>query len=176
MRIFYETIRELELIDTPLSNAKYKWSNFTVSTIFCRLDRFLFSNKWKESFPFVLQSSLVHNVLDHMPIMLDTKHKSWEPSPFRFDNSWLSFKEFNEKVKEWWELKEDIGIGGYKFLTEHKELKPIVREWDKEHKQKIRGEKLKLQEQIHSLDYMEGGSEYGRGGRFGEFLSMKKYH
>ena len=46
MKSFDELLRELGLVDPPLRNAKYTWSNFRDHPICCRLDRFLFSVQW----------------------------------------------------------------------------------------------------------------------------------
>ncbi|KAL7212903.1 hypothetical protein ACSBR2_015574 [Camellia fascicularis] len=43
-------IRESELVDPPLFNAKFTWSNLQENLVCCRLDRFLFSLGW-EMFP-----------------------------------------------------------------------------------------------------------------------------
>ena len=42
MRTFDELLRELGLVDPPLRNAKFTWSNFREQTVCCRLDRFMF--------------------------------------------------------------------------------------------------------------------------------------
>lgn len=50
MRCFDSLINELELIDPPILNAKYTWSNFRDIPICCRLDRFLFTEGWMTLF------------------------------------------------------------------------------------------------------------------------------
>lgn len=46
MNCFDSLIRDLELYDPPLSNAKFTWPNLRVSPICCRLDIFLFLGGW----------------------------------------------------------------------------------------------------------------------------------
>ncbi|RVX22403.1 hypothetical protein CK203_012704 [Vitis vinifera] len=46
MRCFDEFIRESGLLDPPLRNAAFTWSNMQVDPICKRLDRFLFSSEW----------------------------------------------------------------------------------------------------------------------------------
>lgn len=41
MRDFDSFIRECELIDLPLNNARFTWSNLQENRVCCRLDRFL---------------------------------------------------------------------------------------------------------------------------------------
>lgn len=50
MEMFYEVIGELELIDPPLANAQFTWSNFCEDPICYCLDRFLFSAGWEDLF------------------------------------------------------------------------------------------------------------------------------
>ncbi|RVW90710.1 Transposon TX1 uncharacterized 149 kDa protein [Vitis vinifera] len=51
MRDFDSFIRESELLDPPLRNASFTWSNMQESPVCKRLDRFLYSNEWGSSFP-----------------------------------------------------------------------------------------------------------------------------
>ena len=60
MRDFDGFIRDCELVDPPLWNAPFTWSNMQESLVCKRLDRFLYSNEWEHFFP---QS--LHEVPDH---------------------------------------------------------------------------------------------------------------
>ena len=51
MRDFDSFIRECELLDPPLRNASFTWSNLQESPVCKRLDRFLYSNEWGQLFP-----------------------------------------------------------------------------------------------------------------------------
>ena len=51
MRDFDSFIRECELLDPPLRNASFTWSNMQESPVCMRLDRFLYSNEWGLLFP-----------------------------------------------------------------------------------------------------------------------------
>ena len=58
MRCFDIFIRESGLLDPPLSNAAFTWSNMQVDPICKRLDRFLFSSEWDSFFSQSLQEAL----------------------------------------------------------------------------------------------------------------------
>ena len=58
MRCFDEFIRESGLLDPPLRNAAFMWSNMQVVPIYKRLDRFLFSSKWDSFFSQSFQEAL----------------------------------------------------------------------------------------------------------------------
>ncbi|RVW12831.1 hypothetical protein CK203_113433 [Vitis vinifera] len=89
MRDFDSFIRECELLDPPLRNASFTWSNMQESPVCKRLDRFLYSNEWGLLFPQGLQEALIRRTSDHWPIVMDTNPFMWGPTPFRFENMWL---------------------------------------------------------------------------------------
>ena len=59
MKDFDGFIRECELLDSPLQNAPFTWSNTQESPVCKRLDRFLYSNEWEHHFPQSLQEALL---------------------------------------------------------------------------------------------------------------------
>ena len=79
-------IRESELIDPPLNNASFTWSNLQAVPIRKRLDRFLFSNEWECAFPQSRQKALPRWASDHNTISLGTNPFKWGSTPFRFEN------------------------------------------------------------------------------------------
>ena len=50
MKDFDSFIRECELLDPPLQNSSFTWSNLQESPVYKRLDRFLYSNEWRQLF------------------------------------------------------------------------------------------------------------------------------
>ena len=44
-------VGESDLIDLPLGNASFTWSNMQDSPICKSLDSFLYSNEWEQRFP-----------------------------------------------------------------------------------------------------------------------------
>ncbi|RVW78875.1 LINE-1 retrotransposable element ORF2 protein [Vitis vinifera] len=105
MRRFDEFIRESGLLDPPLRNAAFTWSNMQVDPICKRLDRFLFSAEWDSFFSQNIQEALPRWTSDHSPICLETNPFMWGPTPFRFENMWLLHPEFKEKFRDWWILR-----------------------------------------------------------------------
>lgn len=51
MALFSDLINNLEVIDLPLSNQTYTWSNMQQRPTLAKLDRFLVSTEWDLSFP-----------------------------------------------------------------------------------------------------------------------------
>lgn len=126
MRQFNLLTEELELRDPILLNAKYTWSNFRETPICCRLDRFLWTVGWEEMYPKIRQEALVRIVSDHYPIIIDSNPPKWSPIPFRFENIWLDYPNFQTIVQEWWSQMETEGWEGYKMMQKLKGLKNML--------------------------------------------------
>ena len=77
MRCFDEFIRESGLLDPPLRNAAFTWSNMQVVPICKRLDRFLFSSEWNSFFSQSFQEALPRWTSYHSPICLETNPLKW---------------------------------------------------------------------------------------------------
>ena len=123
MRCFDEFIRESGLLDPPLRNAAFTWSNMQVDPICKRLDRFLFSAEWDSFFSQNIQEALPRWTSDHSPICLETNPFMWGPTPFRFENMWLLHPEFKEKFRDWWQECMVEGWEGHKFMRKLKFVK-----------------------------------------------------
>ncbi|KAM1060262.1 hypothetical protein TB1_024191 [Malus domestica] len=156
MRIFNQFIQDSELIDPNLLNAQFTWSNFREETVCRRLDRFLFSGGWEESFPHARQKALARVTSDHCPIELDTSKVTWGPGPFRFENSWLQHPDFRNNLKEWWLSAIVEGWEGYKFSSKLKIIKKKLQSWSKE----VFGDTERNLKEAHAkleeIDFKEG--------------------
>ncbi|RVW37380.1 hypothetical protein CK203_087736 [Vitis vinifera] len=130
MRRFDEFIRESGLLDPPLRNAAFTWSNMQVDPICKRLDRFLFSSEWDSFFFQNIQEALPRWTSDHSPICLETNPFMWGPTPFRFENMWLLHPEFKEKFRDWWQECTVEGWEGHKFMRKLKFIKSKLKEWN----------------------------------------------
>ncbi|RVW72586.1 hypothetical protein CK203_060085 [Vitis vinifera] len=131
MRDFDNFIRESELLDPPLRNASFTWSNMQESPVCKRLDRFLYSNEWGQLFPQGIQETLIRRISDHWPIALDTNPFMWGPTPFRFENMWLHHPSFKENFRNWWRGFQGNGWEGHKFMRRLQFVKAKVKEWNK---------------------------------------------
>ena len=131
LRDFDSFIRECNLRDIPLSNARFTWSARRHYTIASRLDRFLFSPPWEDVFPDLVQESLPHHGSDHFPIVLESCKVTWGPPPFRFENMWCNHHFFIPFVKEVWNSASVEGWEGFKFMRKLKILKDNLKEWNK---------------------------------------------
>lgn len=70
MLLFNELISELALIDPPMMNQQFTWSNMQQNPVLARLDRFLISTEWDQDFPLSKVVALPRVTSDHCPILL----------------------------------------------------------------------------------------------------------
>jgi hypothetical protein len=65
-REFKILVDELAMIDIPLKERHYTWSNGAVME---KLDMFLISSQWNDMFPTITQKALPNMASDHCPLM-----------------------------------------------------------------------------------------------------------
>ena len=103
MMNFSDFIFELELIDLPLFDGQFTWSNNQDPPSKSRIDRFLLSTDWEDQFSHMVQKALPRFVSDHCPISLDNGTYIRGKSYFKFENMWLCHEAFTGNVRQWWE-------------------------------------------------------------------------
>ncbi|KAL4304595.1 hypothetical protein GQ457_10G009920 [Hibiscus cannabinus] len=96
--IFRTFIFEASLIDLPLIGGKYTWGNNRDEPTFVRLDRFLLSSDFEETFPNIVQKLLNKSLSDHNAILLCEEVINWGPKPFRVFNFWCNEKGYDDTV------------------------------------------------------------------------------
>lgn len=66
---FNDFINDLALIDLPLRDRQFTWSNRQSSPILARLDRVLVNTAWDSAFPTSKLASFTRSVSDHVPLV-----------------------------------------------------------------------------------------------------------
>ncbi|RVX20328.1 Transposon TX1 uncharacterized 149 kDa protein [Vitis vinifera] len=155
MRDFDSFISESELLDPPLRNASFTWSNMQESPMCKRLDRFLYSNEWGQLFPQGIQETLIRRTSDHWPIALDTNPFMWGPTPFRFENMWLQHPSFKENFRNWWRGFQGNGWEGHKFMRRLQFVKAKAKEWNKLSFGVLNEKKKSILKDLANLDAIE---------------------
>ena len=97
-----------------------------------RIDKFLVSGDWESYFSRVTQSTLLRQVLDHFPILLDGGGIRSGPSPFRFENMWMKAEGFKDLLKGWWQGLSLKGSASFIQAEKLKGLKGELKVWNKE--------------------------------------------
>ncbi len=74
--MFADLLNSLELIDLPLSNQSFIWSNLQRDPSIAKLDRFLISPDWDQAFPLSSVWAISRITSDHSSILLSTGVRS----------------------------------------------------------------------------------------------------
>jgi len=152
MADFSKWIEDLELHDPILIGGKYTWVRGLNHQSNARLDRFLYSTEWEESFKNIRQRIMPRVTSDHNPILLE--YGDWEKrnSYFKFENWWLKVEGFNELVQEWWNGFTVVGCPDYKLCTKLKLLKQKLKDWSRNTFSEMTNRKNNLLEELVVLD------------------------
>ncbi|KAL0559838.1 hypothetical protein IC582_000218 [Cucumis melo] len=155
MKRFNSFISNCNLIDPPLSNAKYTWSNLRAQATLSRLDRFLFTSHWENIFPGHTSKVLTRTTSDHFPIVLESSMISWGPSPFRFTNAYLNDPDYKKNIEFWWGNTSQPGYAGYSFMRRLKQLALKIKTWGRDKKGKNEASKKACIKEIDQIDKLE---------------------
>ncbi len=101
MAMFSVLLNELELIDLPITNQNFMWSNMQCNPTLAKLDRFLISTEWDQTFPLSNVVALPRITSDHTPLLLSSSDKLVRRM-FRFEEVWLKRDEFIKLMPVWW--------------------------------------------------------------------------
>jgi hypothetical protein len=79
-------LSSLGLTEIPLHGRKFTWINKQHLPLLERLDWFFISNAWALNYPHTVEKSLVMEVLDHWPCVIEIKTNIPKSKIFRFEN------------------------------------------------------------------------------------------
>ncbi|GJX58573.1 RNA-directed DNA polymerase, eukaryota [Tanacetum coccineum] len=123
--VFNCFINNLNLFDVPLGGFRFTWTNKWASKM-SKLDRFLTTEGFHDSFPNITGSILEKGIPDHRPILLKESVVDYGPIPFRFFHSWLDCEGFFDLVVDTWKAYDSGESNGKKKLQN---LKNVIRAW-----------------------------------------------
>lgn len=153
MEDFNNVIRDLHLLDPPISGRRFTWTNDRTPPSSAKLDRFLVSPEWEDKFPLSLAQALPRPLSDHTPIMFDTKKISSKEKPFRFEKIWLTHADFDKDTKTFWESHPFTHIRpGLRIIRKLRELRRFLKKWAKEKFGCVIKEKKDLLQKIQLVD------------------------
>lgn len=98
---FNDTISQVKLIDLPINDWLFNWSNMRENSHLAEIDRILVSNIWDSKFPWVEVFSVQRPISDHTPICLNSREGTlYAHRCFHFKKWWLEHKEVHDIIKE----------------------------------------------------------------------------
>ncbi|KAL4183783.1 hypothetical protein AMTRI_Chr11g156830 [Amborella trichopoda] len=157
MRDFSEFINRQELLDSPLQGCRYTWSNHASEPSLSKLDRFLLSLNWEESFLTSSAIALPNPTSDHCPILLDTMAVRRGPKPFRFELAWLQESSLSTLIPTWCNSfsSQVRGRAGYRLQTKIQLLNASLKTWSRSTPCNYSLIKSSLLESIQQLNHLE---------------------
>ncbi|TVU21770.1 hypothetical protein EJB05_31429, partial [Eragrostis curvula] len=99
---FNSTLHSLALLELPLLDRLFTWTNNRSSPTLARLDRVFINNDFASLCPNTTLSSLPRITSDHTPFLATISTTIPKPSSFRFDTSWLRYPDFLPAVLPAW--------------------------------------------------------------------------
>ncbi len=159
--MFNDLISALEMIDLPLQNQSFTWSNMQRHPSLAKLDRFLVSTEWDSTFPLSTVEALPRITSDHCPILLSTGGKACRPGKvFRLEVAWLKCDDFVSRFHNWWKEVGVSGSGVLNFTSKLRHCRRRIKAWCASHFYSIREVKKARTLEIKELDKAEeqGGS------------------
>nr|CAD1838247.1 unnamed protein product [Ananas comosus var. bracteatus] len=99
---FREVVHDLGLLDLPLLNKSFTWSNGRGAPTLERLDRAFISNSWLLAFPRSTLRALPRPRSDHTPLVLAAFTFIPHANLFRFESYWLRHPAVFEVVATAW--------------------------------------------------------------------------
>ena len=98
-RAFNNFILQAKVVDIPLREGSFTWSNNRIGGMWARLDRFLVSPILLSWFKDLEQFKYPRSISDHCAISLVDSNFNWGLMPFKFNNSWPEDKDLIGDIK-----------------------------------------------------------------------------
>lgn len=128
---FNSTIIELALIELPLLDRLFTWTNKRATPILARLDRVFFNTDMSSLFPNSSLTSLVRTTSDHTPLLLSLSTSIPKTCIFRFENAWLHHHDFLPTVLPAWHSVPCNGDAAGMLAASFKAVRCKANVWSK---------------------------------------------
>ena len=96
--LFNDSLNDLGVIEIPLRDRAYTWSNKRETPTLVRLDRVFVDLIWSATYPKTTLNSLTRFTSDHVPLLVNVTTAIPRPSCFRYDRSWSFHEEFRHLI------------------------------------------------------------------------------
>lgn len=99
---FNEFISEVGIIDIPLHNRTFTWTNKRPQPTLSKLDRIFISTEWSSSYLVITLEALEIIVSDHAPLVLTCKGLLQRKKRFRLETYWFKYQTPKAMVQRLW--------------------------------------------------------------------------
>ena len=132
MFAFSDFIESNSLVDLPSEGASFTWFRDSGLPSMSRIDRALVSLDWEEHFENGSQKVLPRVISNHCPLLLEAGAVQRGRSAFKYENMWLKVEGFVDRVQQWWNGYNFVGLPGFILAQKLKALKADLKKWNKE--------------------------------------------
>jgi hypothetical protein len=101
---FNHALRDMLLMELPLLDRLFTWSNQRVCPVLARLDRAFFNADFDAVAPNTTLISLPHATSDHTPLLITIDTSIPKTNNFRFENAWLHDPSFLPMLQPVWQV------------------------------------------------------------------------
>ncbi len=152
--MFNELINDLQVIDLPMGNQNFMWSNMLRCPTLARLDRFLVSTEWDLTFPLSKVVAASRITSDHFPILLHTGEKL-SKHLFRVEEMWFAQEDFCALLPQWRNETSRKENSVLTFTAKIKHCRKRMKEWCHTSFYSVANTKKVIVDEIQQLDILE---------------------
>ncbi|KAK1259851.1 hypothetical protein QJS04_geneDACA017941 [Acorus gramineus] len=152
---FSEWIDMEGLLDLPISNHAYTWSNMQDTPTLAKLDCILLSEDWEDVFPHCAVQGLPRITSDHVPLLLSSQVTSRKKALFRYESWWAECPEVEEIIRANWSKQTGVAGVAKRLAIKLRRLKKCLMAWSGLVRRKWMEEKAHSMEVIEVLDRTE---------------------
>src|ERR1041385_638698 len=151
---FNESISNLALVEIPLKDRAFTWSNMQDAPLLEKLDWVFTSEHWTASFPNTSVRTLAKRTSDHAPFCISIGTTIPKARIFRFENFWLKHKDFKQVVSDIWNQPTQEPNSAKNITAKFKRLRKGLKIWAKSISNLAAAIKA-TNEVIHMWDFLE---------------------
>ncbi|KAK1277805.1 hypothetical protein QJS04_geneDACA023753 [Acorus gramineus] len=151
MEQFSAWVANVGLLDIPLVNQQFTWSNLRTRPSFARLDRVFIDQAWEEAFPLCILQAQTRICSDHSPLIFNGGESLQKHHHFKFENWWLFCDGFREVVIAAWQVPTLGLAGARKVAIKLIRVKHALKIWSKEQRTNRRNSKHEIAEELRAI-------------------------
>lgn len=128
---FNDAISSQALVEIPLKNRSFTWSNMQQAPLLEKLDQIFSSESWTLNYPNTLAFPLAKPISDHTPCVIKVGTKIPKSQIVRFENFWLNHHDFKDTVKHIWDQNIQESDSAKRLAAKLKRLRKGLKIWSK---------------------------------------------
>jgi len=129
--LFNNAINSLALLELPLLDRLFTWSNRRENPTLARLDRVFLNTDMSTRFPNSTLTSLTRSTSDHTPLVVRISTTIPKTNTFRFENSWLTHSDFLPCIVPAWNNAPNIQDAAGDLASSLKASRNAAKVWSR---------------------------------------------